>query len=60
VARLNSVDVARGDGAAEAAFPVPVSLLRRGTNALALEGTVDGTEGAPPSLELSLVSSPSR
>jgi hypothetical protein len=39
---------------------VPVSLLRRGTNALALEGTVDGTEGAAPSLELSLVSSPSR
>ena len=60
VARLNGVAVARGDGEPEAAFPVPLSLLRRGANALALEGTVDGTEGAPPSLELSLFSSPPR
>jgi hypothetical protein len=55
--RLNGVAVARGDETAEAAFPVAPSLLRRGANALTLEGTVDGTEGAAPSLELSLVSS---
>jgi hypothetical protein len=60
VARVNGVDVARGRGEPGAAFPVPPSLLRRGANALALEGTVDGDEGAPPSLELSLVSSPRR
>ena len=57
VVRLNGVAVARGGGEPEAAFPVPLTLLRRGANTLALEGTVDGTEGAPPSLELSLVSS---
>ena len=45
---------------ADAAFPVPVSLLRPGRNALALEGWVDGTEGAAPSLDLSLFSSPAR
>ncbi len=60
VVRLNGVAVARGDGPAEAAIPVAPSLLRRGANALALEGTVDGTEGVAPSLELSLVSSPPR
>jgi hypothetical protein len=60
VARLNGVAVARGDEEPEAAFPVSLSLLRRGANALALEGTVDGTEGAPPSLELSLFSSSPR
>jgi len=60
VARLNGVAVARGNGEPGAAFPVPRSLLRRGANALALEGSVDGTEGVPPSLELSLVSSPRR
>ena len=60
VARLNGVAVASGSGEPGAAFPVPPSLLRRGANALALEGTVDGTEGVPPSLELSLVSSPRR
>jgi hypothetical protein len=57
VVRLNGVAVARGDDAAEAAFPVAPSLLRRGANVLALEGTVDGSEGAAPSLELTLVSS---
>jgi hypothetical protein len=60
VVRLNGVVVARGGGEPEAAFPVPLPLLRSGANTLALEGTVDGTEGAPPSLELSLVSSPPR
>jgi 3',5'-cyclic AMP phosphodiesterase CpdA len=60
VARVNGVDVARGSGEPEAAFPVPPSLLRRGANALALEGLVDGAEAAPPSLELSLVSSAPR
>jgi hypothetical protein len=30
------------------------------TRSLALEGTVDGTEGTPPSLELSLLSTPPR
>ncbi len=62
VVRLNGEEVARGDGRdeAEAAFPVPTSLLRPGKNALALEGWVDGTEGAAPSLDLSLFSSPPR
>lgn len=60
VALLNGVAVARGSGEAEAAFPVPTSLLRQGTNALAVEGAVDGTEAAPPALELSLVSFPRR
>jgi hypothetical protein len=60
VARLNGVAVARGGREPAAAFPVPLSLLRRGANALALEGTVDGTGGTPPSLELSLLSSPLR
>ena len=60
VARLNGVAVARGDREPDGTFPVPLSLLRPGRNALALEGTVDGTEDAPPSLELSLVSSPPR
>jgi predicted phosphodiesterase len=60
VARLNGVAVARGGGLdePEAVFSVSLSLLRPGRNALTLEGTVDGTEGAPPSLELSLLSSP--
>jgi hypothetical protein len=58
--RLNGVAVAWDDGEPETEFPLPVSLLRRGPNALALDGTVDGTESAPPSLELSLVSSPAR
>ncbi len=56
VVRLNGVAVARGDDPAEAVFPVALSLVRRGANALALEGAVDGTESAPPSLELSLLS----
>jgi hypothetical protein len=62
VVRLNGEEVARGDGRdeAEAAFPVPTSLLRPGRNALALEGWVDGAEGAAPSLDLSLFSSPTR
>jgi hypothetical protein len=60
VVRLNGIAVARGSGEPEAASPLPPSLLRRGANALALEGTVDGSEGVPPSLELSLVSSPAR
>lgn len=62
VVRLNGAEVGRGDGRdeAEAAFPVPTSLLRPGKNALALEGWVDGTEGAAPSLDLSLLSSPPR
>jgi hypothetical protein len=60
VVRLNGREVARGSDPAEAAFPVPTTLLRRGANVLALEGAVDGTEGAPPSLELALVSSPTR
>ncbi len=62
VVRLNGAEVARGDGRddADAAFPVPTSLLRPGKNALAVEGWVDGTEGSPPSLDLSLFSSPPR
>jgi hypothetical protein len=60
VARLNGVEVARGDGEAGGPFPVPRSLLRPGRNALALEGTVDGSEDAPPSLELSLLFVPPR
>ncbi len=62
VARLNGVAVARGGGPGEpeAAFPLPLSLLRPGRNVLALEGWVDGAEEAPPSLDLSLVSSPPR
>jgi len=60
VARLNGVAVAKGIGEPEPAFPVPLSLLRTGRNVLTLEGTVDGTEGAPPSLELSLLSTPLR
>ena len=62
VVRLNGVTVARGGGPGEPdeAFAVPSSLLRAGANALALEGTVEGTEGIPPSLDLSLVSSPPR
>jgi hypothetical protein len=60
VARVNGVAVAWGSGGGEEAFPVSPSLLRRGANAIALEGAVDGTEAAPPSLELSLVSSPRR
>ena len=60
VVRLNGVTVARGGGLDEPdeVFAVPPSLLRAGANALALEGTVEGTEDAPPSLDLSLVSSP--
>jgi Calcineurin-like phosphoesterase len=62
VARLNGVAVARGGGRdePEAAFPLPLSLFRAGRNALTLEGTVDGTEAAPPSLDLSLVTAPPR
>ena len=60
VARLNGVAVARGNGEPEAAFPVPLALLRRGANVLALEGYVEATEGVAPSLELSLISSPAR
>jgi hypothetical protein len=62
VVRLNGVTVARGGGPGETdeAFAVPPSLLRAGANALALEGAVEGTEDAPPSLDLSLVSSPPR
>jgi predicted phosphodiesterase len=59
--RLNGLEVARGGGVDEpatAAFAVPVSLLRQGDNVLTLEGQVLGTEPAPPSLELSLYSSP--
>ena len=47
-------------GQPESAFPVPLSLLRAGRNALALDGYVDETEGVPPSLELSVVFSPAR
>jgi len=62
VVRLNGVTVARGGGPGDSdeAFAVPPSLLRAGANALALEGTVEGTEDAPPSLDLFLVSSPPR
>ena len=62
VVRLNGVTVARGGGPGDpdAAFAVPPSLLRAGANALALEGSVEGTESVPPSLDLSLVSSPPR
>jgi hypothetical protein len=62
VARLNGVAVGRGGGLGEpeTAFPVPLALLRPGRNVLALEGSVEGTEEAPPSLDLSLVSSPPR
>jgi predicted phosphodiesterase len=60
VVRLNGVAVASGTGddEAEAAFPVPPTLLRAGANALALEGHVQGDEASAPSLELSLFSSP--
>jgi hypothetical protein len=62
VARLNGTVVARGGGPGEpdAAYPVPVGLLRPGGNALVLEGYVDGTEKARPSLDLSLVTYPLR
>ena len=62
VARLNGVAVGRGGGPGEpeTAFPVPLALLRPGRNVLALEGSVEGTEEAPPSLDLSLVLSPPR
>jgi hypothetical protein len=62
VARLNGVEVGRGGDGGEAgsAFPVPLALLRPGRNVVALEGQVEGTEEAPPSLELSLLSSPPR
>ena len=62
VVRLNGVAVAQGGGPGgpDVPFAVPPSLLRAGRNALALEGYVEGTEGAPPSLDLSLVSSPPR
>ena len=47
VVRLNGVAVASGAGDDEArAFPVPPALLRAGTNALALEGHVEGDETA--------------
>jgi len=61
VVRLNGVEVGRGGGPGdpEAAFSVPPAPLRPGANALALEGFLEGTEGVPPSLELSLVSNPS-
>jgi hypothetical protein len=54
--------VARGSGPGEpeTAFAVPPSLLRAGANVLALEGYVEGTESTPPSLDLSLLSSPAR
>jgi acid phosphatase type 7 len=62
VVSLNGVTVARGGGPGDpaAAFAVPPSLLRAGANALALEGYVEGTESVPPSLDLSLASSPPR
>jgi hypothetical protein len=60
VARLNGVAVAEADEEPGSAFPVPLSLLRAGRNALALDGYVDRSEGVPPSLELSVVSSPAR
>jgi hypothetical protein len=59
VVSLNGRLVARGGGPDEsdaAEFPVAPALLRQGTNVLALEGSVLGTEGDPPSLELSLFS----
>jgi hypothetical protein len=61
VVRLNGVEVGRGGGPGEpdATLSVPLARLRPGVNALALEGLVEGNEGVPPSLELSLVSHPS-
>jgi hypothetical protein len=58
VVRLNGVAVVRGGDEPGAAYPVPPSLFRRGPNVLVLEGAVDGTEGAAPSLELAIVSPP--
>jgi hypothetical protein len=61
VVRLNGATVAQGGGPEDPeafAFSVPGALLRSGTNALSLEGRVEGTEHGPPSLELVLVSQP--
>jgi len=61
VVSLNGTPVARGAGTEEPAthaYPVPTAVLRSGSNALALEAGVEGTEDDPPSLELVLVSQP--
>jgi hypothetical protein len=60
VVRLNGVEVARDLGGADAEYAVPPALLRRGTNVLALEGVVHGSGGPAPSLELLVLSYPSR
>jgi len=61
VVRLNGTAVARGGGPDDpdaSVHSVSPALLRRGPNALALEGRVEGGEGVAPSLELSLLSRP--
>jgi acid phosphatase type 7 len=57
VARLNGVEVGRalGPGEPAVAFAVPPALVLPGANALALEGSLEGSEDVSPSLELSLV-----
>jgi hypothetical protein len=60
--RLNDVEVARGGltGDALESFTISARLLRKGRNALAVEGFSAGPEAAKPSLELTLVSLPPR